>query len=610
MSHYRSNLRDIKFDLFDLLDRGSVYGSGLFDEFGVDAAHTVLDEAERYATNKLASTFADGDREPVTFDAADNSVRLPSAYRQSAADYLNSGWLDLELPQAMSEQAIPPSLKWCVTEMMLGANAAIPQGLNVIPQVVRLLHDHGNARQRRLAELIVEHKWMVTMILTEPDAGSDVGAGRTRAVPQEDGTWHLEGVKRFITYGDHDLTENIIHLVLARPTGVEGAGGPGTAGLSLFVVPKYHFDDETGVLGRRNGVRATGLEHKMGITGSPTCEMTFGAEDPAVGWLLADQHAGIKQMFEIIKHVRMLVGVKAMAALSTGYLNARDYALERVQGQALGAPHSSASVPIIDHPDVRRSLMTQKSYAEGMRALILYTASQQDRIDASRAQGVFDAEADACHQLMLPVIKGFCSETAWRILGQESLQTFGGSGFLRDYPLEQYLRDTKVDTLYEGTTGIQGLDLLSRKIVRDNGAALERLFSEMSKTSDGAVTDAFGAEREALRSAITAVRSMSSLLVERWGDSADKSQRPVAAQDTTGLLLALGTLTCGWLLLRSADVASALLKNAPAKDRDFLCGKVATGQWYARHILSTLRAELSAMKLSDSHLNELPREAF
>ncbi|MFC8181754.1 acyl-CoA dehydrogenase [Rhodococcus sp. NPDC057297] len=610
MSHYISNLTDIKFDLLELLDRDSVYGTGVFEDFGTDSADTVLNEAARYAETKLATSFADADRESVTFDAATNSVRLPTAYRETAADYLDSGWLDLDLPHEISEQSVPPSLSWCVTEMMLGANAAIPQGLNVIPQVVRLLHDHGNAQQKQWAKLIVERNWMVTMVLTEPDAGSDVGAGRTRATPQADGTWHLEGVKRFITYGDHDLTENIIHLVLARPEGVEGVGGPGTGGLSLFVVPKFHFDSETGALGERNGVLATGLEHKMGITGSPTCEMTFGSDAPAVAWLLGDQHAGIKQMFEIIKHVRMLVGVKAMAALSTGYLNARAYALDRVQGQQLGAPHSSKPVSIIDHSDVRRSLMTQKAYAEGMRAMILYTATQQDRLAQAKSQGIHDAEADACHQLMLPIIKGFCSETAWRVLGQESLQTFGGSGYLKDYPIEQYVRDTKVDTLYEGTTGIQGLDLFSRKIMRDNGAALERLIAEMSKTSDFSELGTFGEEREVLDAAITAVREMVSLLTERWGSSTDKTRRSLAAQDTTGLLIALGTLTCGWLLLRSADVAAALIEGGASKDRDFLTGKVATGQWYARHVLTKLPAELEAMKLSDAQLNELSRDCF
>lgn len=610
MSHYRGNLRDIRFDLFELLGRDGVYGSTPFADVTVNAAGAVLDEAERYASTRLALSFSDADR-AVTLDVATHSVRLPDDYRESAADYLSSGWLDLDLPAELSGQAVPPTLRWCVTELMLGANAAIPQGLNVIPQVVRLLHQEGNATQRRVAELICERKWMVTMVLTEPDAGSDVGAARTRAVPQPDGTWHLEGVKRFITYGDHDLTDNIVHMVLARPVGLDGVGGPGTAGLSLFVVPKFHFDPETGEIGKRNGVYATGLERKLGITGSPTCEMTFGSEHPAVGWLLGDRHAGIRQMFEIIKHIRMLVGVKAMATLSAGYLNARDYALTRVQGHAMVRTDAApVPVPIIDHSDVRRSLMTQKAFAEGMRALILYAASQQDRIEVSRAQGSFDTEADACHQLLLPVIKGFCSETAWRVLGQESLQTFGGSGYLKDYPLEQYLRDTKVDTLYEGTTGIQGLDLFSRKIIRDRGAALERLLTEMEKTADDGDVDSFTTERTLLRTAIDAVREMCTLLIDRWGAADGGEGRALAAQDTTPLLLQLGNLICGWLLLRSAQIAEQRSHAAAPADRDFYVGKTATGRWFVRHVVATIPAELVSMQHTSDELTHIPRTAF
>ncbi|MGQ4618913.1 acyl-CoA dehydrogenase C-terminal domain-containing protein [Nocardia sp. R7R-8] len=608
MSHYHSNIRDMQFVLFDLLDGRSRYGTAPFADVDPEMAKTILTEAAGYATDRLALTFSDRDREPVSFDPATHSVRLPSAYRDAAADYLDSGWLELDLPEEISGQNVPPSLRWCVTELMLGANPAIPQGLNVIPQVVRLLWQRGTDDQRRIAELILKRRWMVTMLLTEPDAGSDVGAGRTTAVPQPDGSWHLDGTKRFITYGDHDLTDNIIHLVLARPVGVEGAGGPGTRGLSLFVVPKFHFDLATGDLGDRNGVMVTGLEHKMGLTGSPTCEVTFGADRPAVGWLLGDEHAGLRQMFELIKHLRMLVGVKSTAALSTGYLNARDYATTRVQGHRL-VGGDNRSVPIIEHPDVRRSLMTQKAYAEGMRALILYTGSQQDRLEASRSTGELDRDADACHQLLLPVIKGYCAETAWRVLGQESLQMFGGSGYLADYPLEQYVRDTKVDSLYEGTTGIQGLDLFSRKILRDGGATLERLLAEMEKTATAADTR-FGHERAILSAAIDSIRGMVALLTARWGDDDAHAERELAAQDTTRLLLGLGDLVCGWLLLRGAEVAQTRLADADDTDRPFYLGKIEVGSWFARQVLVGLPAGLVAMQNSTPDLLALPIEAF
>ncbi|GCE38151.1 Acyl-CoA dehydrogenase [Rhodococcus wratislaviensis] len=609
MSHYHSNIRDMQFVLFELLDSQSRYGQAPFADIDTAAARTVLGEAARYATDRLATTFSDTGREPVTFDPATHSVTLPAAYRDAAADYLDSGWLELDLPYAITGQNVPPSLRWCVTELMLGANPAIPQGLNVIPQVVRLLLHQGTEAQRRLAELILEHRWMVTMVLTEPDAGSDVGAGRTRAIPQSDGSWNIEGVKRFITYGDHDLTDNIIHLVLARPVGVDGAGGPGTRGLSLFVVPKFHFDPDTGDLSDRNGVFVTGLEHKMGLTGSPTCEVTFGADTPAVGWLLGDTHAGLRQMFELIKHLRMLVGVKSTAALSTGYLNAREYATARTQGHRL-VGGEGRPVAIIEHPDVRRSLMTQKAYAEGMRALILYTGSQQDRIEMSHAAGDIDREADSCHQLLLPVIKGYCAETSWRVLGQESLQIFGGSGFLTDYPLQQYVRDTKVDSLYEGTTGIQGMDLFSRKILRDGGTTLERLLAEMDKTAADTSDNRLVRERGILSTAVDSVRGMVALLTERWGgDEENPDERVVAAQDTTRLLLRIGDLMCGWLLLRSAQVAYLAVPTTDA-DRAFYLGKIQAGSWFARQVLTAFPAELESMKNTTVDLCELPIEAF
>ncbi len=317
------------------------------------------------------------------------------------------------------------------------------------------------------------------MVLTEPDAGSDVGAGRTKATKQDDGSWHIEGVKRFITSAEHDLTNNIFHLVLARP---EGAGA-GTKGLSLFFVPKYFCDWETGELQGRNGVEVTNVEHKMGLRVSTTCELTFGDKEPAVGWLVGEVHDGIAQMFKVIEFARMMVGTKAIATLSTGYLNALDYAKTRVQGADLTqmTDKTAPRVTITHHPDVRRSLMTQKAYAEGMRALVLYTASIQDDIAVKEAAGTDAASDERLNDLLLPIVKGYGSEKSYALLGSESLQTFGGSGYLQDYPLEQYIRDAKIDTLYEGTTAIQGLDLFFRKIVRDQGQALTRLLTDVQQ---------------------------------------------------------------------------------------------------------------------------------
>jgi len=336
---------------------------------------------------------------------------------------------------------------------------------------------------------MVDKQWGATMMLTEPDAGSDVGAGRSKAVKQADGTWHITGTKRFITSGDADLFENIVHFVLARPEG----HGPGTKGLSLFLIPKFMFDFETGALGKRNGVYVTNVEHKMGLNVSSTCEMNLGEKEPAVGYLLGEVHDGIAQMFKIIEFARMMVGTKAISTLSAGYQQALSYAKTRVQGGDMKdmANKASPRVTIINHPDVRRSLMTQKAYAEGMRALVLYTASIQDEVLLAKAAGKSEDEIkdlEHLNDLLLPIVKGYGSERAWTLLGTESLQTFGGSGFTQDWPLEQYVRDAKIDTLYEGTTAIQGLDFFFRKIIKDNGRALTKLAKEIGKLHQAVVT--------------------------------------------------------------------------------------------------------------------------
>src|SRR5450631_1840156 len=358
------------------------------------------------------------------------------------------------------------------------------------------------------------------MVLTEPDAGSDVGAGRTKAVQQPDGTWHITGVKRFITSAEADFYDNVVHFVLARPEG----GVAGTKGLSLFLVPKYNVDLETGELGERNGAYVTSIEHKMGLKVSTTCEVTFGDRQPAVGTLLGDAHDGIAQMFRIIEFARMMVGTKAIATLSTGYLNALDYAKQRIQGADLTqmTDKMAPRVTITNHPDVRRSLMLQKAYTEGLRALVIYTATQQDIVDqAQLASGSDELEKDSAaamagrvNDLLLPIVKGVGSERAWVLLGTESLQTFGGSGFLQDYPIEQYVRDAKIDTLYEGTTAIQGLDFFFRKIIRDKGKAVSYLamqIQEFAKASDG--SDFQHTERELLGKGLEDVQGILGFMV-------------------------------------------------------------------------------------------------
>ncbi|MBA3783807.1 MAG: acyl-CoA dehydrogenase, partial [Nocardioides sp.] len=387
MSHYKSNLRDIEFNLFEVLGLDGVLGQGPFAEVDGETAREILAEVDRLAREDLAASYVDSDRNPPVFDPKTNTAPLPESFKKSYQAWMDAEYWRLSMPTELGGTPAPSSLNWAIGELVLGANAPIWM-YGAGPAFAAVIHRNGNDRDKRIAQHVVDHRWLTSMVLTEPDAGSDVGAGRTKAVANEDGSWNITGVKRFITSAEADISDNVLHMVLARPEGVDGVGGPGTKGLSLFLVPKYHFDQETGELtGERNGVYVTNVEHKMGIKVSNTCELTFGdtsvgGGEPARGWLLGEVHEGIAQMFQVIENARMMVGTKAIATLSTGYLNALDYAKERVQGADLtqAADKTAPRVTITHHPDVRRSLMTQKSFAEAMRALVLYTATWQDQI--------------------------------------------------------------------------------------------------------------------------------------------------------------------------------------------------------------------------------------
>src|ERR1700734_1550509 len=474
MGHYKSNLRDLEFNLFEVLRRQDLLGREPYPDVDEETARGILDEVNRLATGPIAASFADADRNPPVFDPGTASVAMPEGFKKSFAAFMDAEWFRLDLPAELGGIAAPRTLAWSVAELILGANPAVWM-YSGGPNFAQVLWAIGTPEQQQFAQQAIDRKWGSTMVLTEPEAGSDVGAGRTKAIEQPDGTWHIEGVKRFITSAEHDMAENIFHLVLARP---EGAG-PGTKGLSMFLVPKFLVGPD-GELGERNGVRVTGVEHKMGLKASTTCELTFGGDSPAVGTLVGGVHDGIRQMFLIIEHARMMVGTKAIATLSTGYLTALDYAKNRVQGADLKefTDKTAPRVTIIHHPDVRRLLMLQKAYVEGMRALVLYAATFQDTMQVAAAQGQVDEHASAVNDLLLPVVKGVGSERASEML-THSLQTLGGSGFLQDYPIEQYIRDAKIDSLYEGTTAIQGMDLYFRKIVRDEGKALRYVLGQV-----------------------------------------------------------------------------------------------------------------------------------
>ncbi|MEK2491370.1 acyl-CoA dehydrogenase [Kitasatospora purpeofusca] len=609
MGHYKSNLRDVEFNLFEVFGREQVYGTGPFADMDVETAKNILSEIARLAENDLAASFTDTDRNPPVFDPETNTAPVPATFRKSYQAYMDAEWWRLGIPESIGGQVTPSSLIWAFAEQILGSNPAIWM-YSSGPAFAGVVADEGTEEQLKVAQRMTDRLWGSTMVLTEPDAGSDVGAGRTKAIKQEDGSWHIEGVKRFITSGEHDMSENIIHLVLARPEG----GKPGTKGLGLFIVPKFDFDWETGELGERNGAYATNVEHKMGLKASNTCEMTFGAKHPAKGWLLGEKVDGIRQMFKIIEFARMMVGTKAIATLSTGYLNALEYAKERVQGADISQflDKTAPRVTITHHPDVRRSLLTQKAYAEGMRALVLYTASVQDDMMAAKLRGEHDGAAERLNDLLLPIVKGYGSEKSYEQLAQ-SLQTFGGSGYLQEYPIEQYIRDAKIDTLYEGTTAIQGQDFFFRKIVKDGGQALTALSEQIQKflgSAEGG--DALAAERELLAKAAGDLEAVvGKLLADLSSVEQDVKNMYKVGLNTTRLLMVSGDVVVGWLLLRQAAVALAKLEaGASEKDVPFYQGKVAAARFFAKNILPTVASQRLIAEGIDNEIMDLAEGAF
>ncbi|HEU4320477.1 MAG TPA: acyl-CoA dehydrogenase [Acidimicrobiia bacterium] len=594
MSHYKSNLRDIEFNVFEF---SRIQDYDRWPDLDRDTLSDMLTEIERVAREEYAASYEDQDRIPLRL--VDGEVTLPDSVKASVAALRDGGWDRIGLPEEMGGINPPPSLTWAMSEMLLAANTTV-QFYAGGALFARVLFEEGTDEQKEFAKLWVERGWAGTMVLTEPDAGSDVGAGSTRAVDQGDGTWHLEGVKRFITGGEHDLTENIVHLVLARP---EGAG-PGTKGLSLFVVPKYLVNAD-GSLGERNGVVATNIEKKMGLKGSTTCELTFGTDSPAVGYLVGDRHDGIRQMFRVIEYARMMIGTKAMGTLSTGYLNALEYAQERRQGADLAEStnKSAPRVPIIQHPDVRRMLMTQKAHAEGMRALILYTAWVQDQARVHPDDDKWERRND----LLLPLVKGYSSEKAYELLSM-SLQVFGGSGYTQDYPLEQYIRDARIDTIYEGTTAIQALDLFFRKIAKDQGSTLAALASEIVEFVKGGVDgDLLADERLLLAQMLDDTQAHLGSMVEHLmaSVSGKKSEIYKVGFQTNALLESMAETVIAWLLLRHAEIA------LPRVDEDpFYVGKVESARWFIRHTAPKASLRRTAAEAEDAHLMDLPLAAF
>ena len=602
--HYKSNLRDVFFNLYEFWKiQDSILGNAPFGAMDQDTTAEILTTFESFCTEEMATSFTASDRTPLKLDSEGN-VTLPEPLIESMKLYYDNEWHRIEHPESIGGYGAPRSIMWSCFEFLAGANPPIAFYLlgNFEATVI---NDLGTEKQKQLfVDGLTNKRWGGTMVLTEPEAGSDVGAARTRAKHVEGERWEIEGVKRFITNGDYDSTENIIHLVLARPDGA----APGTKGLSLFLVPKFMVNDD-GTLGERNGAYCTNLEKKMGLSASATCEMTFGENQPCIGYLLGDRHDGIRQMFNVIEYARMAVGVKSMATLTTAYKNALEYTKERVQGSDLtrAGDKTAPKVTVISHPDVRRLLIRQKSYAEGLRALATFASTTQDKILIAKAKE--DAEQaerlERLNDLLLPLVKGFSSERVYELLG-DSLQCLGGSGYCKDYPHEQYIRDQKIDSLYEGTTAIQGLDLIFRKILRDQGATLQALLAEVGATAAKApAEDPLTKERAALGKALGHFGGILETMMGKMGESLY-----FVGLHSTRILFSLSELLIAWLLVRQAEVANDKLADCSSDDAFFYKGKIASARYFCAEELPRVGLARKIIADADLSLMELPEEAF
>jgi alkylation response protein AidB-like acyl-CoA dehydrogenase len=575
MAAYTAPLADMRFALDTVAGLPQLAALPDFAHADADLVEAVMAGAAKLASEVIAPLNAIGDKQGSRLE--NGVVRTPDGFRQAYQAYVEGGWNALAFSEEIGGQGLPRALNICVTEMWTAASMAWALNPLLTVGAVEALEVHGSEalRQRYLPKL-VSGEWPASMNLTEPQAGSDVGAMRTRATREGD-RYRIKGQKIFITYGDHDLSDNIVHMVLARSPD----GPPGTAGLSLFLIPKFLVNPD-GTLGAKNDLRPVSLEHKLGIHASPTCVMAYGDNEGAVGWLVGEENRGMECMFTMMNSARLQVGLQGLAIAERAYQHARDYAGTRVQGKPVTAT-GPGDFPIVHHPDVKRMLLSMRARIEAMRALVYYTAATIDR-----AQHDPDADARAQHQtradLLIPVVKAWCTDQGVAI-ASIGVQIHGGMGFIEETGAAQYYRDARIAPIYEGTNGIQANDLLGRKVQRDGGAAAMALLAEMRA----------GKNEATLAAGIDALDDATKWLVANAG------KRALTLSGAVPYLELMGIVTGGWLLALEAREAKRRL-DAGEGDASFNRAKIATARFYDAHILATAPALLPAIKGGDTVL--------
>ena len=574
MSTYTAPIRDMQFVMRELAGLDDVARLPGCEEISEDLVDAILDEAGKFANGVLAPLNRTGDQQGARWEGGE--VYTAEGWKGAYKQFAEAGWTALACDPEYGGQGLPKLVSTAVMEMWKASNMAFSLCPMLTNGAIEALMLRGTDEQKALyLTRMVSGEWTGTMNLTEPQAGSDLAAVRARAEPQSDGSYKIFGQKIFITYGDHDMTENIVHLVLARlPDAPEGVKG-----ISLFVVPKF-LTDATGKIGERNDVHCVSIEHKLGIHASPTCVLAFGDHGGAIGHLIGEPNRGLEYMFIMMNEARFAVGMEGLALSERAYQHARAYAKDRIQGTELGV-RGGPKVSIIHHPDVRRMLMSMKSQTEAMRALAYVVGAATDAAHRHPDESVRERNR-AFVDLMIPVVKGWCTENSIEI-ASTGVQVHGGMGFIEETGAAQHLRDARITTIYEGTTAIQANDLIGRKLAREGGATAKTVIAEMRTVVaqlEDAGDEAFMAMRTSLQDGVDALAGAVDYIAETYG--ADIKAASVGA---VPFLKLFGIVAGGWQMARAALAAKRML-DAGEGDPAFLAAKIVTARFYADHVLS------------------------
>ncbi len=601
MTQQLADKRDQDFVIWEQMNGEGYLKSGPYGGYDRKMCDMILTEARTLAVKELLPTLAEGDREGLRFE--NGVVRVPDSFHRVYDLILEGGWNNLGVPEEMGGQGAPPFIAAAAAEYFFSASWALYSYATMGNGTADMIHKYGTPEQKAAyVKNLTSAKWGGTMLLTEPEAGSDVGALTTTAVRNENRTFSLTGNKIFITNGEHDLVENIIHPVLAR---IEG-DPPGTKGISLFIVPKFFVDPDS-TLGERNDIMCEGIEKKHGITASATCSMTLGAKGKCIGFLLGKERQGMKIMFNMINGARMSVGLQALSYASAAYLLALDYGRKRVQGRDLqysGDP-SAPSVPIIQHPDVRRNLLWMKSHVEAMRSFFHYVTTCGIKASFSKDEEERRLYEDL-YSMLTPLIKDYLGVHGHEVCIQ-AIQVFGGAGYTKDYLVEQYARDCKITTIYEGTSGIQAMDLLARKLGKQNGAVFMHLLGEIHKT----VARAKGVPGlEGMAAKVEASANMLGETAEKIGSLAMSPNFKVAFAHSLPLLHAMGDVIMAWMLLWRAELAALKIEGANRRDVPFYKGQLKTALFFIDTVLPTTRGKMESIQAASPAALEIEDDSF